>query len=98
MDEKLKEILAKVLEERGLHRDAADFRDGDTAPVAMEAMRRAFVLGETSCRETRDSWCAGYVRMRDALRGLVDVLADNDQDGLTEFAPQMQVARAALEN
>lgn len=32
----------------------------------------------------------------DALRGLVDALAANDEDGLTEFAPQMQAARSAL--
>jgi hypothetical protein len=35
-------------------------------------------------------------RLRAALRGLVDALAANDEDGLTEFAPQMQAARAAL--
>ena len=31
-----------------------------------------------------------------ALRNLVDALAENDEDGLTEFAPQMQTARSAL--
>lgn len=32
-----------------------------------------------------------------ALRNLVDGISDNDQDGLTDFAPQMQAARHALE-
>lgn len=36
-------------------------------------------------------------QLRAALNGLVDALAANDEDGLTEFAPQMQAARAALE-
>lgn len=34
--------------------------------------------------------------VRDALRGLVDALAANDEDGLTEFAEPMTKARAAL--
>lgn len=51
-----------------------------------------------ACKEVRDDWANGYVKVRDALRGLVDALGDNDEDGLTEFAPQMQAARAALDN
>lgn len=35
-------------------------------------------------------------RLRTALQGLVDALSADDQDGLTEFAPQMQAARVAL--
>lgn len=31
-----------------------------------------------------------------ALSDLISGLSENDQDGLTEFAPQMQAARAAL--
>lgn len=33
----------------------------------------------------------------DALRELVEALSANDEDGLTEFAPQMAAARAALQ-
>lgn len=43
--------------------------------------------------------CAGYLRelaLRSALQGLVDALAVNDEDGLTEFADVMCAARAAL--
>ena len=35
-------------------------------------------------------------RLRSALQGLVDSLAANDEDGLTEFAEPMAAARAAL--
>lgn len=36
--------------------------------------------------------------LRAALQGLVDALAANDEDGLTEFAEPMTAARAALHN
>lgn len=39
---------------------------------------------------------AEIVRLRGALSGLVDALAANDEDGLTEFAEPMTKARAAL--
>ncbi len=35
-------------------------------------------------------------RLRSALSALVDALAENDEDGLTEFAEPMIAARAAL--
>lgn len=35
-------------------------------------------------------------KLRVALQGLVDALAANDEDGLTEFAEPMTAARAAL--
>lgn len=35
-------------------------------------------------------------KLRAALQGLVDALAANDEDGLTEFAEPMCAARAAL--
>lgn len=38
-----------------------------------------------------------YDMVRDALQGLVDALAANDEDGLTEFAEPMCAARAALQ-
>lgn len=61
MDEKLMEILAQVLEERGLHKDAADFRDGDKAPVAVEAMRRAYQAGRTDARRSARIIIRGFM-------------------------------------
>jgi hypothetical protein len=52
--------------------------------------------GLAECQHIREEWCNGYTKMRDALRDLVDALSENDEDGLTEFAPQMAAARAVL--
>lgn len=43
-----------------------------------------------------ESAAAEIADLRAALTGLVDGLAEEDQDGLTEFAPQMTAARKAL--
>lgn len=50
-------------------------------------------------RQDRDAILAmarSHDALAEALAGLVAGLSEEDQDGLTEFAPQMQTARAAL--
>lgn len=52
-----------------------------------------------SGNETCDRLETSILRERaleSALKNLIGALSDEDQDGLTEFAPQMQAARAAL--
>ena len=50
---------------------------------------------EADAREIR-ALLAQRETLRSALQGLVDALAANDEDGLTEFAEPMAAARAAL--
>lgn len=48
-------------------------------------------------REAEVAKDAEIERLRAALSGLVNALAANDEDGLTEFAEPMCAARAALQ-
>jgi len=40
--------------------------------------------------------CNSHYQLVSALRGLVNALAENDEDGMTEFSDDMVRARAAL--
>lgn len=63
------------------------------------ARRDGREVSRSDRRDDRDAILAmarSHDALRSALAGLVAGLSEEDQDGLTEFAPQMQDARAAL--
>ena len=54
------------------------------------------VAEENANREFIVRACNSHYQLVEALRGLVNALAENDEDGMTEFSDDMVRARAAL--